>query len=100
MICVCVWTLVRWWLGGDSSAPDADPFGIMYICLCNAITDRQIVAAAEQGARSPEDLAHGLGVGLGCGRCTSCAVTLLQETVAALTRASVHRASSIPEAAQ
>ena len=56
----------------------------MYICICNAITDRQIVQAAEQGARSPDDLAHGLGVGLGCGRCASCAIALLQESVAAL----------------
>ncbi|MEP6942845.1 MAG: (2Fe-2S)-binding protein [Betaproteobacteria bacterium] len=29
----------------------------MYICLCNAITERQIVQAAELGARSAEDLA-------------------------------------------
>ena len=54
----------------------------MYICLCNAITDRQIVEAAEEGARSPEDLAMRLGVGLGCGRCSSCAKTLLVESVA------------------
>ena len=38
----------------------------MYICLCNAITERQIILAAEEGARSPEDLTHALGVGLGC----------------------------------
>ena len=56
----------------------------MYICICNAITDRDLVKAAEQGARSPEDLAHDLGVGLGCGRCTSCAKSLLIETVARL----------------
>jgi bacterioferritin-associated ferredoxin len=72
----------------------------MYICICNAITDRQIVAAAEQGARSPDDLAHGLGVGLGCGRCTSCAITLLQETVAALTGGPGDGASPIREGAQ
>ena len=56
----------------------------MYICICNAITDRDIVKAAEEGARSPEDLAHNLGVGLGCGCCTSCAKSLLIETVARL----------------
>jgi len=56
----------------------------MYICICNAITDRDIVKAAEQGARSPEDLAHELGVGLGCGRCTSCAKSLLIDAVARL----------------
>ncbi len=72
----------------------------MYICICNAITDRQIVQAAEQGARSPEDLAHGLGVGLGCGRCTSCAKTLLQETVAALTGDPGMCPPGIPEGAQ
>ena len=57
----------------------------MYICLCNAITDRQIVQAAEAGARTSHDLAQGLGVGLGCGRCASCAKTLLVDTVARLT---------------
>jgi bacterioferritin-associated ferredoxin len=57
----------------------------MYICLCNAITDRQIVQAAEAGARTSHDLAHGLGVGMGCGRCASCAKDLLVEAVARLT---------------
>ncbi len=59
----------------------------MYICLCNAITERQIIGAAELGARSTHDLAQGLGVGLGCGRCTACAKTLLAETVARMTGA-------------
>lgn len=67
----------------------------MYICLCNAITARQIVRAAEDGARSPEDLAHGLGVGLGCGRCASCAKALLVETVARITSGSGELARSI-----
>jgi bacterioferritin-associated ferredoxin len=56
----------------------------MYICMCNAITDRQIVQAAREGARSPEDLASGLGVGLSCGRCAECAHAILCETVARL----------------
>jgi len=72
----------------------------MYICICNAITDRQIVQAAERGARSPDDLAHDLGVGLGCGRCTSCAITLLQETVAGLTGGPANCASPVQEGAQ
>jgi bacterioferritin-associated ferredoxin len=54
----------------------------MYICLCNAITERQIIRAAEEGARSPEDLTHALGVGLGCGSCLKWGKALLQETVA------------------
>ena len=71
----------------------------MYICICNAITDRQIVQAAEQGARSPDDLAHGLGVGVGCGRCTSCAIALVQETVATLKGNAAACASPVPESA-
>jgi len=71
----------------------------MYICLCNAITDRQIVRAAEMGARSPEDLAQELGVGLGCGRCTSCATTLLCETIARLTGGGAESTPPIQEGA-
>ena len=56
----------------------------MYICICNAITDRDIAKAAESGARSQEDLARELGVGLGCGRCTSCAKSILVECVSRL----------------
>jgi bacterioferritin-associated ferredoxin len=67
----------------------------MYICLCNAITEREIVQAAELGARTPRDLAHGLGVGLGCGRCVSCAKTLLVETVARITSGSGEFATSV-----
>jgi len=58
----------------------------MYICLCNAITEKQIICAAEEGARSPGDLAQGLGVGLGCGRCVSCAKSVLVEAVARIAR--------------
>jgi bacterioferritin-associated ferredoxin len=54
----------------------------MYICLCNAITDHQIAQAVEAGARSREDLARHLGVGLGCGRCVSCAEAVLNESIA------------------
>jgi len=66
----------------------------MYICLCNAITDRDIVKAAEEGARSSEDLAYNLGVGLGCGRCTSCAKSLLAETIARLACATAEAVSA------
>ncbi|NDP41489.1 MAG: hypothetical protein GZ089_02020 [Aromatoleum sp.] len=67
----------------------------MYICLCNAITERQIIRAAELGARSTHDLAHGLGVGIGCGRCLSCAKGLLVETVARITSGSCELAPTI-----
>jgi len=67
----------------------------MYICLCNAITDRDIVKAAERGARSDDDLASDLGVGTGCGRCKSCAKSLLLEAVARITCSPIDSVSSV-----
>ena len=49
----------------------------MYICLCNAITERQIRACAESGARSLCELESCLGVGTNCGRCRPAATEIL-----------------------
>ena len=51
----------------------------MYICLCNAITERQVRECARSGASSVAELTSQLGVGAGCGRCLECAVELLRE---------------------
>ena len=51
----------------------------MYICLCNAITERQVRECARSGTCSVDELASKLGVGSGCGRCLECAVDLLRE---------------------
>ena len=45
----------------------------MYVCICAAITDREIRAAAQLGARPIEDLQCSLGVATCCRRCTDCA---------------------------
>jgi len=50
----------------------------MYICLCNAITERQVRECARSGACSVDELASKLGVGSGCGRCLECATDLLR----------------------
>jgi bacterioferritin-associated ferredoxin len=51
----------------------------MYVCVCQAVTDRQIREAAEGGARTLKDLRRDLGVARDCGRCASCARECLQE---------------------
>lgn len=51
----------------------------MYICVCQAVTDRQIREAAQGGARTLKDLRRDLGVTRDCGRCASCARDCLQE---------------------
>src|SRR3954466_9774530 len=40
----------------------------LYICICNAVTDKAVEKCAEDGARCVEDLRAQLGIGAGCGR--------------------------------
>jgi len=41
----------------------------MYVCVCNAITERHIGEAIDEGACSLRELREQLGVGAECGRC-------------------------------
>jgi bacterioferritin-associated ferredoxin len=54
----------------------------MYICICNAITEKAVRECARQGACSVDQLASELGVGSGCGRCRDCANEVLREVQA------------------
>ena len=63
----------------------------MYVCLCNRVTDRQLVEAAAELAFEPgaegasafaERVADRLGAGLGCGSCRNFAVDLVEQAVA------------------
>jgi bacterioferritin-associated ferredoxin len=49
----------------------------MYVCICSAVTDREIREAATGGARNVRDLREQLGVAAGCGRCASQAREIL-----------------------
>jgi len=51
----------------------------MYVCVCKAVTDRQIHEAAQGGARTLGDLRRQLGVTMDCGRCAACAHECLKE---------------------
>lgn len=52
----------------------------MYVCICNSVTDREIIKAAENGASSLEDLSNELNVATCCGRCANCAKKLLRQS--------------------
>ena len=56
----------------------------MYVCICNAVTQRQVEQSAREGARSVEELTATLGVGAGCGRCRECAAEMLQSACKSL----------------
>jgi bacterioferritin-associated ferredoxin len=52
----------------------------MYVCICHAVTDREIRAAVTAGAGSLSDLAMQLGVATGCGCCREAAQQVIHET--------------------
>lgn len=51
----------------------------MYVCVCNAVTDKQIRRACADGACSLADLSRELKVATCCGRCSDCASKILSE---------------------
>lgn len=51
----------------------------MFVCVCNGVTDKQIVKAAEEGASTLQDLSDELNVATCCGRCANCAKKVLRD---------------------
>jgi len=51
----------------------------MYVCICNAITDKQIRQAADDGVSDLWQLQKELGVASSCGKCKQAAVEILGE---------------------
>jgi bacterioferritin-associated ferredoxin len=49
----------------------------MYVCICQAITDRQIESAIKDGAQTFYDLKDQLGVGSCCGSCQDDAESII-----------------------
>jgi bacterioferritin-associated ferredoxin len=69
----------------------------MYVCICKAVTDRDIRRAAANGADSLYELQESLGVATGCGSCVDHAISILDETQASRSYASP--AMYVPSAA-
>lgn len=53
----------------------------MYICICNAVTDHAIRAAAREGAHTFAELQRRTGCGDCCGSCEDMARDVLAEAV-------------------
>jgi bacterioferritin-associated ferredoxin len=67
----------------------------MYVCICKAVTDKQIRRAAAQGVDSLYELRERLGVGSGCGSCADMAEEILMQHQARRTAPSLY----VPSAA-
>ncbi|MGR8930516.1 MAG: (2Fe-2S)-binding protein [Gammaproteobacteria bacterium] len=52
---------------------------VMYVCVCKAVTDQQVVHAIEQGACTRRQLMQCTGAGGVCGKCSPSLKSLLDE---------------------
>lgn len=66
----------------------------MFVCVCNAVTEKDIGSAVAEGCRSMQELREQLGVGACCGRCCDCARGVLQDTLQAHPS---HRFAAMPQ---
>jgi bacterioferritin-associated ferredoxin len=55
----------------------------MYVCVCNAVTERDICCAVAEGCHSLRELRQQLDFGSCCGRCFVYTRGVLQETLQA-----------------
>jgi bacterioferritin-associated ferredoxin len=62
---------------------------IMYICICNAVTDRQIKTAVQEGHGTFKKIQQQLDVATCCGQCESHAKEVILEAKNAERRARV-----------
>jgi bacterioferritin-associated ferredoxin len=74
--------LIYNWLSRRRQAPRGS--FRMYVCICAAVSDRQIKQAVREGARSVDQLAACLGVGTVCGCCREIAQDIVLEASAPL----------------
>ena len=50
----------------------------MIVCHCHGVTDREIRACVQHGARTPDDVADHCGASSGCGGCTAVVTEIVQ----------------------
>lgn len=53
---------------------------VMYVCICSAVTDKQLQEAISQGTGNLRDLRRQLGVISSCGKCGRWVQEILQQS--------------------
>ena len=53
----------------------------MYVCLCKAVTDRQIKEFVNDGAGTFEEVCKELGVATQCGKCSQLAQNIVETSI-------------------
>jgi bacterioferritin-associated ferredoxin len=52
----------------------------MYVCICNALTDKELSQAAREGAQDVDDAFRMLGAEVCCGECYCMAEEVIEST--------------------
>ena len=63
----------------------------MYVCVCHAVTDKDICKAVDRGACSLYDVQNELPIGSCCGRCQETAKSVVDEYLTSCRERSVRR---------
>ncbi len=73
----------------------------MYVCCCNAVTDREVADSIEAGARTRADVTRACGAGGDCGACHGMIDEMLEANEARRSAATKgeHSVSLLPAAA-
>ena len=50
----------------------------MYVCICNAVTESEIVSSVQKGNDNLDSVSVSLGVGMYCGSCVQMAKALIE----------------------
>ena len=68
---------------------------LMYICICNQVTDKHIRKEMCDGACTLKDLGERLGVARECGKCGQCARKLIDDHHQSQTSTQIATATAI-----
>jgi len=72
---------------------------LMFICVCNAVTERDVLAAVAEGAQSLADLQGQLGLASCCGACANLAQEYLPGGCYAVSEAVPSQSAMMAQAA-
>jgi bacterioferritin-associated ferredoxin len=59
---------------------------VVFVCQCNAVTDREIAEAIDAGNVTVEDVGDETGAGTGCGTCVGSIEDMIDERCGACPR--------------
>jgi bacterioferritin-associated ferredoxin len=70
---------------------------IMFVCSCNALTDRDVEAAVDDGATQPREIYAARGCRAQCGNCVSGMLCLLRRAIQERAEAAMREATAMME---